>query len=65
MSKETHFCIIIDRATKKELAEIGNIYASDWYYARHIAADNFRKDDKYKEIRKEYTDWCVDSFQVI
>ena len=38
-----HLVIIIDRDTRKTLAEY-EIEAADFYYARHIGCDKFRKE---------------------
>jgi hypothetical protein len=58
-TNEKHYCVIIGRATSEEIKDMGVIEAPDWYYARHIAADKFRKENKEKDL-----DWFVDSFKV-
>ena len=49
------YCIVIDRETKKELAEY-TVEAEDWYYARHIAADKFKEDSPEASIGSYYVD---------
>lgn len=62
-------CVIIDRVSGKELSSY-KIEASDWYYARHKAANKYRH-----EINKNFNlpahilerlskDWYVDSCEI-
>lgn len=56
MNLQKHFCLVIlRRHTEIVLAEY-EVEAADWYYARHQAANLFRK-----EYPDEKRDWCVDS----
>ena len=52
---QKHLCIIIDRATREGLAEY-EVEAADWYYARHLAAELFKRN--FPDVKN---DWCVDS----
>jgi len=57
---QKHLCIIIERSPpRKALAEY-TVEALDWYYARHQAADLFRKEHN----PPPELDWCVDSLQL-
>jgi hypothetical protein len=56
---EKHLCIVIERHSKKGLAEY-TIEAADWYYARNIAVNKFREEhNPPKDL-----DWCVDSMKL-
>ena len=48
---------ILDRQTKKTLTEY-EIEALDWYYARHIGIDNYRKE------HPEAKDYVADSLEI-
>jgi hypothetical protein len=55
---EKHLCIVIERHSKKQLAEY-IIKAHDWHCARHIAAARFEDENP-----KYPVDWCVDSLKL-
>lgn len=58
---KTFMCLILDRNTREEIACYPDIKASDWYYARHIAADRFKSETP---SNKHVADWYVDSLEV-
>ena len=57
---KTFFCQITVRNSIEILAEY-IVEASDWYYARHIAANRFVKENK---LRGSINDWYVDSCEI-
>jgi hypothetical protein len=52
-------CIAIDRTTKEQIGDEMTVEAADWYYARHMAAHQFR--EKYPDEKR---DWCIDSIEI-
>lgn len=59
-----HLCVVIDRNTRKELySEVVELSEyQDWYNARHIVADMFKKTETYKTLGHD--NWCVDSVEI-
>lgn len=62
MRKE-YLCIVIDKNTGEELAEYRPDAFDDWY-ARHIAADMFKKDQKHQPNLRKHEDWYVDACEI-
>ena len=56
-----HLCCVSPRYDGTKILAWYEIEAIDWYYARHQAADRFRKD--HSEIEST-VDWVVDSIEV-
>ncbi len=68
MELKTFFCLIGVRGRPDLVLAEYEIKAADWYYARHGAADRFRKDPEYMRIKVDnnVTDaqWYVDSIEL-
>ena len=58
--KKEYLCLILDRETKKEIAEY-QISAFDEYLAANMAAHNFEDAQRYQPSLRKHTNWIVDS----
>lgn len=54
-------CLAIDRKTQKTLFET-EVEASDWYYARHLAAAEFERAEICKNL--PIGSWYIDSIEL-